>query len=145
MCDYYSIFNGHGRKNHSFNTKDIAPDIKGVGGHIEMQVDLDENGAIKNVKILNHNETAEYATGITKPEFLNQFKGKDVNDPFIIGEDIDAVTGATISSKAVSDTLKTSLERINKVGKAETGSRLFEKLKDAGIEPREAKYYKDIE
>lgn len=130
-------------KDRSFNTKDVAPEIKGAGGHVEMQVDLNENGSIKDVKILHHNETPEYAGGITKPDFLNQFKGKNVNDPFVIGEDIDAVTGATISSKAVADTLKTCLERIS--GKAETRSRLFDRLKDAGLEPREARYYKGIE
>ena len=64
----------------------------------------------------------------------------------IIGEDIDAVTGATISSKAVADTLKACLEKIDrKSGKAEAKPRLFDRLKDAGLEPREAKYYKDIE
>ncbi len=101
-------------KGYIFNTRDIAPEIKGFGAsHIEMQVELDRNGNIKKVSVLSHNETPEYASGISQPEFLDQFKGKGVEDAFIVGGDIDAITRATISSRAVALTLKTCLERID--------------------------------
>jgi len=96
-------------KGHSFNTKELAPDVRGFGGHIEMLVELDKDESIKDVKVLRHSETNEYAAGISQPEFLAQFKGKTADDSF---EDIDAITHATISSKAVARTLKTSLERL---------------------------------
>ena len=130
----------------SFNTKDIAPEVKGIGGHIEMMVELNDDGSIKDVKVLNHNETPEYAAGITGPDFLVQFKGKGVDDAFIVGKDIDAITGATISSRAVSETLKTCLERV--VSKVETephSSGIVTELKEAGLEPKEAEYYKAID
>ena len=130
----------------SFNTKDIAPEVKGIGGHIEMMVELDGDGKIKEVTILDHNEAPEYTAGITGPDFLVQFKGKGVDDAFIVGEDIDAITGATISSKAVSETLKTCLERV--VSKVETephSSGIVTRLEKAGLEPREAKYYEIVE
>ena len=132
---------------YTFNTKDIAPDIQGVGGPIEMLVRLDKNGNIVDVKILSHNETPEYAKGITEPSFLNQFKGKNADDDFIIGKDVDAVTGATISSKAVIDTLKTSLQRYkNMTGpKPETSSGILKRLERFGLTPKEARYYEVIE
>jgi len=92
-----------------FNTREIAPEVKGFGGHIEMLVELNKDGSIKDIEVLQHAETREYAAGITQPEFLSQFKGKVTGDSF---EDIDAITRATISSKAVARTLKTSLERL---------------------------------
>ena len=96
-----------------FNTIDIAPEVRGFGGHIEMLVELDKESHIKDIEVLSHNETSQYAVGITGPEFLDQFKGKDVRDEFIVGKDIDGITQATISSKAVARTLKASLERID--------------------------------
>jgi Na+-translocating ferredoxin:NAD+ oxidoreductase RnfG subunit len=111
-----------------------------------MLVRLNKNGSIKDVKILSHNESPEYAPGITQPEFLGQFKGKDVNDPFVIGQDIDAVTGATISSKAVADILKTCLERVTRGTniQPQQKSEILIRLERAGLKPKEASYYKAI-
>jgi len=100
-------------RGYSFNTSDIAPDVKGFGGHIEMLVALDKDGSIKDIRVLGHSETPEYAAGITQPEFLGQFKGKSAEDDFIVGKDVDAITHATISSKAVAGILKASLERVS--------------------------------
>lgn len=135
---------------HSFNTKDIAPDVGGVGGHIEMQVMLDEDGKIRDVEILSHNEIPDYIARIIESGFLGQFKGKGAGEEFIVGKDIDAVTGATISSKAVAEILKTCLDRIDKKTKAapeeEKASAIdLVNLEEAGLKPQEAKYYRVIE
>ena len=135
---------------HFFNTKDIAPEVGGFGGHIEMLVELNRDGSIKEVDVLSHNETPSYAAGISEPEFLEQFKGKGVDDGFIVGEDVDAITGATISSRAVAEILRTCLERINKKDKAqsrhpERASDILTGLEQKGLEPQEAKYYRIIQ
>jgi uncharacterized protein with FMN-binding domain len=100
---------------YTFNTKDIAPEVKGFGGHIEMLVGLERDDSIKDIRVLTHSETSQYASGITEPGFLDQFKGMSLEDGFIVGEDIDAVTHATISSKAIAMILKTCLQRIDAV------------------------------
>ena len=101
------------REGYFFNTKDLAPEVKGFGGHIEMLVELNKDESIKDIEILEHSETSEYvADMMARPEFLAQFKGKKAEDDF---DDIDAITHATISSKAVARTLKTSLERLKGV------------------------------
>ena len=132
---------------YSFNTKDIAPEVGSVGGHIEMQVMLDADGNIKDIEILGHNETPDYVAMIIESEFLEQFKGKDAGDALIVGEDIDAVTGATVSSKAVAEILKTCLDRINKrtESKAEETGEDLKSLEEKGLKPQEAKYYRVIE
>ncbi len=106
------------REGYFFNTKDLAPEVKGFGGRIEMLVELNKDENIKDIEILEHSETSEYvADMMTRPEFLAQFKGKKAGDDF---DDIDAITHATISSKAVARALKTSLERLK-------GSQISEK------------------
>ncbi|NQV04175.1 MAG: FMN-binding protein [Candidatus Omnitrophica bacterium] len=135
---------------YSFNTKDIAPEVGGVGGHIEMQVMLDGDGKIRDIEILSHNETPDYVPRIIESGFLEQFKGRGAGEEFIVGKDIDAVTGATVSSKAVAEILKTCLDRINertesKPEETKTNAMDLESLEEAGLKPQEAKYYRVIE
>lgn len=112
---YYEIYKKDNLIGYCFNTKDVATEEKGYGGPIEMLVGLDKAGNIENLKVLRHNETSKYASGIIEPVFLDQFKGKGPSDGFIVGKDIDAITHATISSRAVSSTLKTSVDKMQAV------------------------------
>ena len=135
---------------YSFNTKDIAPDVVGVGGHIEMQVMLDADGKIRDIEILSHNETPDYVARITESGFLEQFKGRGAGEEFIVGKDIDAVTGATVSSKAVAEILKTCLDKIDKRTESKpeetkTNAIDLKSLEEAGLKPKKAKYYRVIE
>jgi len=79
----------------------------GYNGYIRMLVGIDTRGIIKGVKVLEHHETPglgskinEIKPGEKEPWFLAQFKGK-VAKTLMLKKDIDAITGATISSKAV--------------------------------------------
>lgn len=112
---YYEVYRQGVLTGYCFNTRDIAPDKKGYAGPIEILVAIDREAKIKNLKVLRHAESPQYADKITCPGFLNQFKGKGPEEAFIVGRDIDAVTRATISSRAAADTLKTSLGRIESV------------------------------
>ncbi|MFC1624435.1 4Fe-4S binding protein [Candidatus Omnitrophota bacterium] len=112
---YYEIYKKKRLIGHSFNTKDAAPKKKGYGGPIEILVGLDKAGDIENLKVLLHNETPMYADGIKTAKFLDQFKGKGHEDRFIVGEDIDGITQATISSRAVSGILKASVDNMQAV------------------------------
>lgn len=91
--------------------KAIAVSPRGYGGPIEMMVGIDEKGKISGVKILSHRETPGLGANIVKPKFLEQFKGKTLKDPIEPKKDIDAVTGATISSRAVCAGVKEALKK----------------------------------
>ncbi len=87
----------------------------GYGGYITIMIGFDTKGIIKGVRVLEHQETPglgskinEVLPGQTDPYFLNQFKGKDGRG-VRLGKDIDAITGATISSKAVTDTVNKAI------------------------------------
>ena len=94
----------------------------GYSGYMRIIVGIDTNGIIKGVNILEHQETPglgskinEVKPGDTEPYFLRQFKGKQART-VAVKSDIDAITGATISSKAVTDAInKTVNEFLLKV------------------------------
>ena len=81
---------------------------KGYGGEVVYMVAFDNDGVIVNAKVLEQSETAGLGAKITEPSFYEQFKGKDKE---LTPDDIDMITGATISSKA-------SLTAINNARKA---------------------------
>jgi len=84
---------------------------QGYGGKIELLVGIDELGKVSGVKVISHKETAGLGAGIEKPAFLAQFKGKTVKDALEPKKDIDAITGATISSRAVCAGVKQALQK----------------------------------
>ena len=87
---------------------------KGYGGAIKLMVGVNKNGTINGIQVLEHNETPGLGSKIceigykqTEPAFLAQFKGKNIKDIKLVKKktdtNIEAITGATISSKAVVD------------------------------------------
>jgi len=96
----------------------------GYGGYMRIVVGIDKNGVIKGLRILENQETpglgskiTEVRPGESEPYFLKQFKGK-LASAVQVHKDIDAITGATISSKAVTDAVNKSvtefLKKLNK-------------------------------
>ena len=81
----------------------------GSQGNIEMMVGLDAEGAVTGVSIVKHSETAGIGTKVADNEpnnagvgVLDQFVGKSVADmPLNVGSNVDAITGATVSTKGV--------------------------------------------
>lgn len=74
----------------------------GYGGPVKVAVGLDpDQGQILGVAVLSHTETAGLGSRIEEPSFRDQFAGKPVSDPFQVGRDVDGITAATVSSRAV--------------------------------------------
>ncbi|HPN88098.1 MAG TPA: 4Fe-4S binding protein [Candidatus Omnitrophota bacterium] len=93
-----------------FFTADFSSHIRGYGGPINIAVGLNPNKEITKIYILRHHETSSYLTKISF--FLKQFEKKKITDSFILGKDIDAITQATITSQAITQSIKYSLEKI---------------------------------
>jgi len=77
---------------------------KGYGGEIEITVGVDLNGALSGVSIggINFAETAGLGARAKEPWFAEQFIGKSTPIAIIKdGGEIDAITSATITSRAV--------------------------------------------
>ena len=71
----------------------------GYGGEINMTVGVTPDGKVKGVEIVSHSETAGLGARIDEASFRQRFVG--VTEYAEIGENVDAISGATISSKAV--------------------------------------------
>ena len=86
----------------------------GYGGNIDIMVGLDSGFGIKGVSILSQTETPGVGNKITESSFTDQFKGLSASDIALKSEGgkIDAITGATISSRAVVDAIKEKMVEI---------------------------------
>ena len=91
----------------AFLTTDLAPKVSGYGGKIKILVGLDTSNNIVATHLISHSETPAFTSHFS--EFLGQFSGKNIFDNFILEEDVDGMTGATISSTAVNKAISESL------------------------------------
>lgn len=81
---------------------------------IDMLIGLDANAAVTGVFIFSHSETPGLGEKATKPDFLQQFEGKGINDPIASGTDVDAISGATSSSMAVIGTVRKAVQFVGR-------------------------------
>ncbi len=82
---------------------------EGYAGTIEMLVGINDLGQVAGVKITRINETPGLGSRAADPKFLEQFRGKTIKDKIEVKSDIQAITGATITSRAVSVGVKKAL------------------------------------
>jgi transcriptional regulator of nitric oxide reductase len=95
---------------YAFWTTDLVPQERGYHGAIHFLVGLDLTGIITGVALDYDSEPYGYFS-VQPPAFVAQFKGKSVRAPFRLGEDIDAVSRATITMnsavRAIRDSTRT--------------------------------------
>ncbi len=92
----------------AFNSYDVRPEIRGYAGPIKLLIIIDNSGIIRALKILEHRETRNYVHYMETQEYLSQFVGKSVMDPFEIDRDIDGISRATVSVQALARTVRES-------------------------------------
>jgi electron transport complex protein RnfG len=90
---------------------------KGYSSFIAMLVSLDTDLKIKDVKILHHGETPGLGDQVEdRALFLDQFKGKGLSQLVLVKsetkENIQAISGATISSRAVTNGVKDAVQTL---------------------------------
>ena len=94
-----------------------AMKIEGSGfqGTITLMVGLEpEENRVTGIEILEMSETPGLGARIEEEWFKNQFIHKSFDDPFIVDKDIDTITGATISSKVVTQLVYHAVTKFNK-------------------------------
>ena len=86
-----------------------AATASGSQGNIEMMVGVDGEGTVTGVSIVDNSETAGIGSKVIDNEplasgvpVLDQFQGKTAADmPLTVGSNVDAISGATVSTKGV--------------------------------------------
>ena len=89
----------------AFFTTDLTPRIYAYKGRITTLVALDIGGTLVGVQVVHHYEPFGYFS-IDRPEFSEQFLGKSILDPLEVGEDVDAVSRATITVEAATRAIR---------------------------------------
>jgi electron transport complex protein RnfG len=81
---------------------------KGYSSTIETMVGMLKDGTIKAIKILSQNETPGLGARVAEDSFTSRFSNRGLQNL----NEVEAITGATISSRAVIDSVKKKAEEI---------------------------------
>ena len=97
---------------------DSFTEYKGFGGAVKVMIGIDANGEITGVKVTEHSETPGLGTKAADPGYLKQYQGVSEATAGHINDDpnIDAVTGATITSNAVYGSVVEALAQFKECG-----------------------------
>ncbi len=96
----------------------VTAQAPSFGGLITVMVGIDKEGKITGVQVTDHKDTPGLGTLAMTPEYLKQYQGCDKADSDNVKDDgeISAVTGATISSNGVYQSVRHALEQFKKIG-----------------------------
>ncbi|MCF0123365.1 MAG: RnfABCDGE type electron transport complex subunit G [Ruminiclostridium sp.] len=89
----------------------------GFSGALDMMAGIDANGEVTGIAVISHAETSGLGSKATDPEWQAQFKGlsgevKVAKD----GGSVVAITGSTITSRAVCDGVNAARLVVEKLG-----------------------------
>ncbi len=81
----------------------------GYGGDVDITVGINMDGKVEGVQIGEHSETPGLGAKIIEKTFTEQYHGKEIENPISVtksepgDQEIQAISGATVSSHAVND------------------------------------------
>jgi NosR/NirI family nitrous oxide reductase transcriptional regulator len=96
---------------YAYWTTELEPLERGFDGPIKMLVGMDTTGVLKGIIVTEHREPYGYFS-VDLPDFAEQFKGKNIRDPFKVGSDVDAIARATITVTSSSRAIRNSSRRV---------------------------------
>jgi Na+-translocating ferredoxin:NAD+ oxidoreductase RnfG subunit len=91
----------------------IVDEVYGKHELITYALALDSGGKIKQIEILEYREN--YGSQIRFPQWRAQFTGKTIADPVELDSDIQNISGATLSSRHVTEGIKRLLATYDRV------------------------------
>jgi transcriptional regulator of nitric oxide reductase len=95
----------------AFLTTDLEPLERGYHGPIRILVGLQPNGKLAGVVVMENQEPYGYFS-VDLPAFAAQFAGKDIHDPFKVGQDVDAVSRASITINSATRAIRNAARRV---------------------------------
>jgi len=94
----------------------VRVSVNGFGGEIDMMVGVGNDGKVSGVSIVSHTETASLGANCVREDFRAQYVGAD--NALAVNKDggtIDALTGATVTSRAVTRGVNLALAFVKEV------------------------------
>jgi len=97
-----------------FETPDLPPEEIGYAAPVDVLVGMDLEGTVTGIEIYYYVESYRSIRGdfLHTERFPFQFKGKNLEEGFRVGRDVDGVSRATISSWAVARGVRNAARRV---------------------------------
>ena len=94
----------------------VTSSAKGYGGTMTVMVGFTADGTIRQIKVTENQETKGIGSKVAAdPSFWTRYEGLKAQT-LTLGEDVDALTGATVSSKALTAAVNSAIEAYNAIG-----------------------------
>lgn len=104
-----------GQKNGEVIGYAVVAQAAGYQSDITMMTGVDLSGRIVDTVIVSEQETPSFFRRITDSErFFEQFKGKTIVEGFSVEKNVDAVSKATISSRAITNAINLGANYVGK-------------------------------
>ena len=88
----------------------------GYGGDIAFSVGIDEDGYIIGISITSISETPGLGMRAqTDPEWIEQFYDNEPDTEFVLGDNVDAITSATFTSRCITRGVNAALAYYNHI------------------------------
>ena len=118
ITELYGVTNGGAEAGYA-----VKLDVSGSQGTITMMVGIDANKAITGISVVSHSETSGIGTKVVenKPNaagtpVLDQFIGMSGAGSLVVGSNITAVSGATVSTKGITMGANAALAAVEALG-----------------------------
>ena len=82
----------------------VVDEVVGKHEFITYAVSINPDGTVKRVEVLEYRES--YGFEVADPKWLNQFVAKSAGSTLKLGKDVENISGATLSSKHLTDGVK---------------------------------------
>ena len=96
---------------YAFWTTELEPLERGYDGPIQILVGVDLDGILTGIVVVRHHEPYGYFS-VDTPEFAAQFLRKSIRDRFRVGQDIDAVSTATMTVTSSTRAVRNAARRM---------------------------------
>lgn len=84
----------------------------GYGGELTVVVSVSSEGTVQRIVVAGHRETASFWQRVKKRDVLKSLEGKVHSDAFVLGGDVDGVSGATYTCRALVDAVRRGTRNI---------------------------------
>lgn len=92
----------------------VVERVVGKHEYITVAIGINPNGTVKQIEIMDYRES--YGYEVRDASWRAQFVGKSASSPLQLGADIKNISGATLSSKHVTDGVKRVLQALRAKG-----------------------------
>jgi uncharacterized protein with FMN-binding domain len=92
----------------------VVERVVGKHEYITVAIGINPNGTVKQVEIMDYRES--YGYEVRDASWRAQFVGKSAGSPLQLGADIKNISGATLSSKHITDGVKRVLQNLKAKG-----------------------------